>query len=195
MMAALAFALALMGESFTPEAIQRLSEEACAKKRPLDLAGFGACVEERKKVLGQVLPGIENAARAINPDGFDMMVWTANRDIKANGWEFKGGGAEVVLYVKMGAPTGAGNPTIWERYEYRNAMVVGDTTYRSTASLTEVDCREARSRMLSYNSFSENNLGGVPMFVSMPLVWTYGVPGSRGAGTIQLACTAPKAAK
>ena len=185
MLAAFGIALALMGEAYTAEAVERMSQKICA---PLFLTPeHESCLKEHRQAYSD--PDI--VKHSFTPAITRLLVWLANLNIEANGWDLLTGGDDSALFVKEAAKTQDGNPSLWTRHEFRTSQAASGMTYRSWAVLEEVDCRQRRSRNLNITAYSDNGLRGQASSVSTSAEWEYSVPGSMGASIVERACTGP----
>lgn len=74
---------------------------------------------------------------------------------------------------------------IWVRYEYRSIQPSG---FRSTRSLSEINCSTQQSRVVQAEAFAESNLAGNSIPYLLNPAWNYIAPDTLGSNLLEYGC-------
>lgn len=120
------------------------------------------------------------------------MSWA--KDVRDDGW---GDGrltadGDMIIFRRPAPKGPEGHPRLQLRYEYRDGVKVGSTTYLSLLALDEYDCKGGRSRNLRTGAFTRHNAqGDMRQDPATAPTWSRPAAGTVDAKSLSAACGTP----
>lgn len=128
--------------------------------------------------------------RCYVPDAADATAaWAAT--IQPMGWveADRGSDGSSIMYTRHAIqPPNFTARRLWIRYEYQFTRPPPNSSYKSLVELREVDCRQARTRLIQQTVYPRNNMGGDGRVVTGDIAWEYGTPGTFAEDIIRIVC-------